>query len=250
MHKTHDIISEITDESDNGAWIVTYADLVTLLLVFFILLFSMSSLDLIKFKKAVLSIQVNLGDADPAIQALKTISSSPSGGDMVSLADFTGMRSREDDLLEDIDDVIREETVGDNIVLKTSEGTVSMLITGTALFSAGEAELNEEADSVMNRIAGLVAEYPEYNINIKGYTDNVPIATDRFPSNWELSAFRATTVLKYLVSEGIDPVRMTATGYGELMPIVPNDSDENRAKNRRVEFVLEKKKSQRGNVYY
>ncbi|MBU3954174.1 MAG: OmpA family protein, partial [Proteobacteria bacterium] len=70
-----------------------------------------------------------------------------------------------------------------------------------------------------------------------------PISTRAFPSNWELSAIRATTVIKYLVSKGVAPQRLTATGYGDIMPQVPNTTDENRARNRRVEFVLEKKET-------
>ena len=87
----------------------------------------------------------------------------------------------------------------------------------------------------------LFMAFPEYTINIKGHTDNIPIATRQFPSNWELSAIRATTVLKHLISRGIAPKRLTATGYGDKIPLEPNTTDANRARNRRVEFVLEKK---------
>ena len=90
-------------------------------------------------------------------------------------------------------------------------------------------------------MTAIAREYPEYTINIKGHTDDIPIATERFPSNWELSAVRATTVLKYLIGKGISARRLTATGYGDSDPLVPNTSDRNRAVNRRVEFVLEKK---------
>jgi len=84
-------------------------------------------------------------------------------------------------------------------------------------------------------------DYSEYSVNIKGHTDDRPILTKEFPSNWELSSIRATTVLKYLIQGGIDPGRLTATGYSDLLPLVANDTPENRAINRRVEFVLEKK---------
>ena len=78
----------------------------------------------------------------------------------------------------------------------------------------------------------------QYNVNIRGHTDNVPINTVRFPSNWELSALRATSVLRRFIDQGVNPVRVTATGYGELLPIAANDDTLGRARNRRVEFVL------------
>lgn len=92
----------------------------------------------------------------------------------------------------------------------------------------------------MDEIAQIIQEFPDFNVNIKGHTDNVPISTNKFPSNWELSAIRATTVLRRLTEKGIGAERLTATGYAELLPLGPNDTDEDRQKNRRVEFVLEK----------
>jgi chemotaxis protein MotB len=82
---------------------------------------------------------------------------------------------------------------------------------------------------------------PGYKLEIQGHTDDIPISTAQFPSNWELSAVRATTVLRYMVDAGINPKRLTATGYGSSIPLVPNISPENRAINRRIEFVLEKR---------
>ena len=114
-------------------------------------------------------------------------------------------------------------------------------IRGTALFDSGDAKLKKTAEPILNELIAIFIAYDDYSVNIKGHTDNVPIGTLRFPSNWELSAIRATNVLRYLIKEGINPVRLTATGYGSLMPLVPNTSQKNRAVNRRVEFVLEKK---------
>ncbi len=243
MKENDDIISSIVDEEETASWIVTYADLVTLLLVFFILLFSISSLHVEKFKKAMASIQINLGESEPKIYLLKLMEPTGTTTDMeVSFEESIGKKTRQERLMQDIQEVIKEETIGDNIVVKTSGGRISMLIKGKVLFNPGAAEINPGANQIMDKIAALISEYPEYTINIKGYTDNVPISTAKFPSNWELSAIRATTVLQFLVKKGIDPRRLTATGYGELMPIASNDTEENRAKNRRVEFVLEKKR--------
>ncbi len=242
MKKNETSVISLSEDENELEWIVTYADLVTLLLVFFILLFSMSTLDLMKFKNAIKSIQVSLGQDSATVELLEIISEPEDMGRKVRLEDITGIRSTDEALLEEINDFIKEEELGDNIVLRFSEGKINIQIRGKVLFGSGESELNIEANPILDKIVELVEDYNEYFVNIKGFTDNVPIKTDRFPSNWELSAYRATTVLKYLVGNGINPGRLTATGYGKLMPLVPNDSEKNRSINRRVEFVLEKKK--------
>jgi chemotaxis protein MotB len=242
MNKDSNTVSEITDENESAGWIVTYADMVTLLLVFFVLLYSISSLDLKKFKIAIQSIQSNLGEAAPSVALLEILDTPEHGEVKPTLEEVIGLKSREKELLEEIDEVIKEETIGDNIVVRSTEGMINIAITGKILFAPGAADLNHEANPVMAKIAMLIAQYPEYDVNIKGFTDNMPISTERFPSNWDLSAIRATTVLKFLVNSRIDPKRLTATGYGDLLPIAPNNTEDNRARNRRVEFVLEKQK--------
>ncbi|HBP10772.1 MAG TPA: flagellar motor protein, partial [Nitrospina sp.] len=82
--------------------------------------------------------------------------------------------------------------------------------------------------------------YPDYKIHIQGHTDDDPISTERFPTNWELSAARATAVLRYFFDKGVEPEKMTATGYADTFPLASNDTDQGRTINRRVEFVLEK----------
>jgi chemotaxis protein MotB len=114
-------------------------------------------------------------------------------------------------------------------------------IRGAVLFESGSATMNPQAMPILDDIINIIEDYLEYSVNIKGHTDNIPIATKEFPSNWELSSIRATSVLKYLIAGGVNPSRLTATGYADLLPIVPNISADNRSKNRRVEFVLEKK---------
>ncbi len=226
-------------EEDEGAgWLATFADLATLLLVFFILLFSISSLNLEKFKAAVRSIQVNLGEELPAIGILDVIDNQAE--QKVSIEEITGLRSREQEIIDGINEFIEEKRLGEHIILKTFKEKIVILIKGRILFKSGSAELNRKSFPILDKIVDIIDKYPEYYVNIKGYTDNVPISTNEFPSNWELSAIRATTVLKYLIKNDIEPDRLTATGYGDLAPIAPNDTEENRTKNRRVEFILKK----------
>ncbi len=238
MDEYTSLISEPLDEDQTQGWIVTYADLVTLLLVFFVLLFSISTMDLAKFKQAIRSIQISMGEESPPIGLLELVEAPEK---KVFLEDITGLRPRAQSMMDDINLVIEKKEFGEHIILETMEGKIIIRIKGKILFESGAAMLFDDATPLLDDIIDIIREYGEYNINIKGYTDNNPISTDKFPSNWELSAVRATTMLKYLIKRGVDQSRLTATGYGDLSPIAENDTEEGRAINRRVEFVLEKK---------
>jgi chemotaxis protein MotB len=230
-----------SDEHESAVWIVTFADLMTLLLVFFILLYSISTLNMQKFKYAIESIQQSLGENHPEVGILKLADLPETRSQDIVIEDLTGLRSREQEMLESINEFIADKDQDENILVHAKDGKIIIEVRGQILFASGAAVFSDAAQPIMDEIANIVQAYPEYNANIKGHTDDIPISTPQFPSNWELSAVRATTVLQYLLHKGVDPYRLTATGYGERMPLVPNDSPENRATNRRVEFVLEKK---------
>ncbi len=238
--KSISIADLLTSNDEETGWLVTYADLVTLLLVFFVLLFSLSSLKQEKFMSAINSIKSQLSANKPLTGISNLIEIQDSTKSKISIEDITGLRSRQEAMVEDINRFISGNNQSKNISVHTVNNKIIITITGKVLFDSGSASLNPEALPVLNGIVQLVMKYPEYNINIKGHTDDIPISTAQFPSNWDLSAIRATTVLKYLIKKGISPERLTATGYGDIMPLVPNTSASNRAINRRVEFVLEK----------
>ncbi|MCF6247747.1 MAG: flagellar motor protein MotB [Desulfobacula sp.] len=228
---------------DDVTWLVTYADLMTILLVFFILLFAMVSFETEKYKHAVETIKVQVKDSDALIGLMELMEVSKTADNQITIEDITGLHSRETSLFENITKFAEESDQKENISTRILDGKIIVSIQGKALFPSGSASLNTTAVYIFDEIIQILDDYPEYNINIKGHTDDIPISTNIFPSNWELSAVRATTVLKYLISKKVSPKRLTATGYGEVLPLVPNTSDENRAQNRRVEFVLEKKDS-------
>ncbi len=230
----------LEEDEQAGGWLVTYADLVTLLLVFFLLLYSMSTLNLERFKNALASIQVSLNEDRPAAQLIRIAEISQQTNQPFVLERASGLRTEKKDILQDLTEYIEEENLGDHIIYYQSQGRIIIQIRGAVLFGSGQADINRTAFPILGDISTLLEEYADYSINIKGHTDNQPIATAQFPSNWELSAVRATSVLKFFISEGIDARRLTATGYGDLMPLVPNTTPANRAQNRRVEFVLEK----------
>ncbi len=252
MYGANQTISELLQDEPIGGWLVTYADLMTLLLTFFILLFSISSLNLAKFKKALAAIQVSLGEAAPPVGLLEILDepggsfgiakkgsgSTQAKGKKVALEDLIGLKSR--DIYRDIQRFVRKRQVGDHILVYVDGSKVVIRVKGKVLFESGIAILHPEATPILSDITAIIDRHPEYRLRIAGHSDNIPISTAQFPSNWELSAVRATTVLRFLIEKGIDPKRLTATGYGSLLPLVPNTTEANRARNRRVEFVLEK----------
>jgi flagellar motor protein MotB len=140
---------------------------------------------------------------------------------------------------DQLEDYIRENGLED--LLQTREearGLVITLVSDNLLFPVGEATLRAPALSILDRIGKLLRDLPNL-IVIEGHTCSLPISTDRYPSNWELSAARASAVVRYLAGQWqIDPQRLAATGYADSRPVAPNDREENRAQNRRVEIVL------------
>ncbi len=233
----------IIADDDDSPWLITYADLMTILLVFFVLLYTLAFFEKEQYRHAVESIKVQV-EADENMIGLMELMEIPERPDtQITIEDITGLRSREKTLFSHITKFARTSSESQNISTRILNGKIIVTIKGAALFDSGSAALNADAVSIFDEIIQILKDYPEYAINIKGHTDNIPISTAIFPSNWELSAVRATTVLKYLISKGVVPQRLTATGYGDSMPLVPNTSEENRALNRRVEFVLEKKET-------
>ena len=129
-----------------------------------------------------------------------------------------------------------------NIEVIVSKGTVSFRISSEVLFNSGEATLNEAGRGVMSRLVPILGKAPGYRVVVEGHTDNMPIQTERFPSNWELSTGRAASVVRHFQGHGIEAARMRATGYADTRPIVSNDTAQGRATNRHVEVILEASK--------
>jgi chemotaxis protein MotB len=240
---------EENQESVSGGWILTYADLITVLLVLFVMLQTLSDFNLQKFnalfyghfateEKLSRNIEVPTMES-VALEEYKNYKS-----DTV-YSSFTRFRDEQQEvveLLKNIRSGIRENNLRHYVTAETDADKrhVMIRIRSGLLFKSGAAELSKGAYDIINRIIKVVQPHSEYSINIRGHTDNIPIQTRQFPSNWELSSIRATNLLRYLLERGVDPMRLTATGYGDLLPIASNDNKLDRAKNRRVEFLLKK----------
>ena len=239
--RDNSFFNTLMTDDDSAPWLITYADLMTLLLVFFILLYTLSFNEKEAYRKAVETIKIK--DNGNLISLSELIKIPGILDTQITLEDVSGLKSREKSLFKDLTRFTQSSSEKENLSTRVLGGKIIVGVNGKALFGSGSASLRPSAVPVFNELIDILYDYPDYTINIKGHTDNIPISTDIFPSNWELSAVRATTVLKYLISRGIGPDRLTATGYGDILPLVPNTSEENRAQNRRVEFVLEKKEA-------
>ncbi|CDS54435.1 Flagellar motor rotation protein MotB [Polaromonas sp. CG9_12] len=126
-----------------------------------------------------------------------------------------------------------------NIEVIVNKGTVSFRISSEVLFNSGEATLSEAGRSVMSRLVPTLGKAPGYRVVVEGHTDNMPIQTERFPSNWELSTSRAASVVRHFQGQGIEAGRMRATGYADTRPIASNDTAQGRSTNRHVDVILE-----------
>ncbi|MDH3220343.1 MAG: OmpA family protein [Gammaproteobacteria bacterium] len=244
-------LSDMFEEEEGGsAWVVTFADMMTLILVFFILLYTLADFEDEAYRELIETIQVIDGD-----------------GNQISVIDFATRKGRNPEPLKAVDDLlgmnpgavpidnlkpvlvaemesmIDNTDLADSVQLAYNGDQINLQIDGRYLFDSGHAQLKDRARFIFANLGQMFRDHADYRIAIRGHTDDLSIETSQFPSNWELSAVRATTVLRFFIDQGIDPERMTATGYADYLPLVENNSSENRARNRRVEFVLEKEKN-------
>lgn len=225
---------------DGKEWLVTYADMVTLLLTFFIMMLSLARLDTERFEQIVTSIQYSLGANVAPGGRIGRIDAHDTK--RMSLSELTGQET--EPILQDIREVTNKKNLDDVIEVIDQGDKVILRVKGQVLFDSGSSDINQGAGVVLKAIAEVVERNPGWRLDVKGHTDSRPINSPKFASNWELSSLRATAVLRYLIEQGVSPTRLTATGYADTQRLVPDSSEENMARNRRVEFVLEKQKSQ------
>ena len=212
-------------EEGSPAWMATFADMMSLLLTFFILMYAIASQNTARVLHEVLGIEEkSLG----VIDLIDKITIQK------SLQELTGLNNP--NILDDMDDIAEDSAMA----VDTNEAKVVVRVPGASLFKPGQADLQLTGRPVLDSVIAVIRKYPDYKIHIQGHTDDDPISTERFPTNWELSAARATAVLRYFFDKGVEPEKMTATGYADTFPLTSNDTDQGRSLNRRVEFVLEK----------
>lgn len=221
------------EETVASNWLNTYSDMITLLLCFFVLLFAFSEVDAQKFRSIMSSFRGGTG-----------VLNSGSSLDMMDFEiEYMDEGDRElEELRELLKEYAGENGLGPEIILNVEERGLVIRFMDKVLFDSGKADLKPEAKEILDSVAEILnrEEFKDKLIKVEGHTDTDPIVySTTFPTNWELSAIRATNVLRYLVEEnGIDGNRISSSGYSYHRPIAPNDTPENKQMNRRVDIVI------------
>jgi chemotaxis protein MotB len=229
------------EESDNhDRWLVSYADFITLLFAFFVVMYALSSINEGKYRVLSNSLLNAFGKVPLASnQAEIPPPSPPPSMKPRSRANPALLREREQltsvarDILKVLAPLVAQGKVR---VTQTSRG-VNVEINASVLFAPGDASLSPESQEALKAVAAVLKK-DDHAIQVQGHTDSVPIQNTLFPSNWELSAVRASTVVRLFIDGGIDENRLTAVGHGPTRPVGPNDSAEGRLRNRRVSVMI------------
>ena len=249
---------EPENRSGSPAWMTTFSDMMTLLLTFFILLYSFSSLDAEKFKLVAASLQSVLS-GNPATIIFQN---DEAAADQVPLETPVEVPrqevvqadqwQREQELLamyEAVSEAIEERGLKAELEVTVSTRGILVNISEAVLFDSGRAEIKVEGRQLLDLVAGVLMTF-ENEVEVQGHTDNRPINTARYPTNWELSVDRAVSVVRYMTDvHGITPGRLKAAGYGEFRPVAPNNTAENRALNRRVNLLIIVEDEETGGAY-
>ena len=229
-------------------WLVSYADFITLLFAFFVVMYSISQLNEGKYRIVSDSIvsafrNVNMGNPSNKLivdaataQQMRQMLQTPQEAQTEKLRGTTRekMRGMAADIQTALGSLVKEGKVH---ITEGAQG-ISVEINASVLFAPGEAQLGPAAVTVLKAVAQVLAG-TDYPVTVEGHTDNTPIGTQIFPSNWELSVVRATSVVRLFQDSGVAPWRLTATGYGEQRPVASNDTPDGRSRNRRVHITID-----------
>jgi chemotaxis protein MotB len=229
------------EHENHERWLVSYADFITLLFAFFVVMYSISSLNEGKYKILSQSLTGVFSQPDRSIKPIPVGEERPRTSEAELVLPEEGGAQAPVDSLQSIANSVRE-AFGDLIrsgQLKVSgnELWIEIELSSSLLFSSGEALPNNAAFEIIEKVAKILAPY-ENPIHVEGFTDNLPIQTAQFPTNWELSAARAASIVRMLAMDGVSPARMAAVGYGEFQPVADNATAEGRGRNRRVVLVV------------
>ncbi len=238
------------DEGGGGGggspeWMGTFADLVTLLMCFFVLLFAMSTTQQETFKELVDSLRSALGVAavpESGTREGLTMHSVPTEApsEKQAIDELGGMIQKEiEEIVSEVRELVMFNKLGGLVNVSESEMGVVITMSDMLLFKPGGTKLSEMGIDVLYKVASVLSQLA-YHVKVKGHTDNAFVPDEMYPSSWELSAARASAVVSLLVESGVDPRYISAEGYAQYHPVATNDTERGRARNRRVEIVYER----------
>ena len=211
-------------------WLIAYVDLITLLLALFVLIVPFATLNESKFREMAQSLSSVMRGGVPLVKLPVAIETDlPAGGPRAADAEEVARQLREETKAQGISHLVAVKAVGDKVELE---------IRDDVLFDVGSAQILDKGAHLLDALAPIL-EAGKYWISVEGHTDNVPIATEYFPSNWELSTARASNVVRRFVERKIEPTHLRAVGHADTVPMADNTAPEGRARNRRVNLVLQ-----------
>ncbi|MGY2376588.1 flagellar motor protein MotD [Pseudomonas sp. SDO524_S393] len=237
---------EPEEHVNHERWLVSYADFITLLFAFFVVMYSISSINEGKYKVISQALIGVFNDADRALKPIPIGEERPKtvtpAKPLVNDSDETaaGVAGSSDPLKSIADDI--SAAFGDLIssnqmTVRGNELWVEIELNSSLLFASADAMPSDQAFTIIDKVAAILRPF-ENPIHVEGFTDNFPISTAQYPTNWELSSARAASIVRMLAMQGVNPQRLASVGYGEFQPVANNATVEGRARNRRVVLVV------------
>lgn len=227
------------------AWIMTFADLVTLLMVFFILLFAMGSIEEEKWRQIKSSLKDALGQEtipEAGIrEGLDVIKEQVLDETTVHAVDEVGaMVAKEvEEIASEVEEFVFKNKLAGKVDVSSDERGAIITLSDTVMFPPGKSRMTYTGDEIIKQVFDILKQF-SYQVKIEGHTDNIDISTKQYPSNWELSAARAAEVARKLVTAGFDPTQLSIEAFAQYRPKVSNDTRQGRASNRRIEIVYQR----------
>ena len=237
-----------TEEHENHErWLVSYADFITLLFAFFVVMYSISSINEGKYKvisQALLGVfndpersmkPIPIGDERPLSvrPAEPLVKDSEQTDAALAASTADPLKTISDDVRDAFGDLINS----DQMTVRGNELWIEIELNSSLLFGSGDAMPSDKAFAIIEKVANILKPFAN-PVHVEGFTDNLPIRTAQYPTNWELSSARAASIVRLLAMEGVNPARMASVGYGEYQPVASNDTADGRARNRRVVLVI------------
>jgi chemotaxis protein MotB len=226
------------EHANHERWLLSYSDFMTLLMILFVVMFAMSSVDQTKFKQLSQSMKVAMGGGKSIVGNEDAVSIAEKSKPVNTEIQVESEESKLEKLKSQVDKYLDQNGMKGSVSTEIDERGLVVSINDTLFFDSGRAEIKAEPQNKLIEIGKIVNQLGNY-IRIEGHTDNVPISNGQFSSNWQLSAARAANVTQLLIANSsILPQKLSAVGYGEYRPILDNSTEEGRAKNRRVDIII------------